>query len=108
MFLVTTGALQAIPSDVLESARMDGAGPARTLRSITLPLLMISVAPLLISSFAFNFNNFSLIYMLTGGGRPSRAHRSPSGTPTSSSRWSTPWPSRAASSSTAWPARCRS
>jgi arabinogalactan oligomer/maltooligosaccharide transport system permease protein len=68
MFLVTTGALQAIPGDVLESARIDGAGPARLLRSITLPLLMISVAPLLIASFAFNFNNFSLIYMLTGGG----------------------------------------
>jgi len=29
---------------------------------------MISVAPLLIASFAFNFNNFTLIYMLTGGG----------------------------------------
>lgn len=33
-----------------------------------LPLLMVSTAPLLISSFAFNFNNFALIYMLTGGG----------------------------------------
>ena len=29
---------------------------------------MVSLAPLLISSFAFNFNNFNLIYMLTGGG----------------------------------------
>ncbi len=68
MFLVTTGALQSIPSDVIESATMDGAGKWRVFRSMTLPLLMISVAPLLISSFAFNFNNFSLIYMLTGGG----------------------------------------
>jgi arabinogalactan oligomer/maltooligosaccharide transport system permease protein len=68
MFLICTGALQAIPSDVVESARMDGAGALRVFRSMTLPLLMISVAPLLISSFAFNFNNFTLIYMLTGGG----------------------------------------
>lgn len=68
MFLITTGALQSIPGDVLESARMDGASPWRVLRSIILPLLMVSTAPLLISSFAFNFNNFSLIYMLTGGG----------------------------------------
>jgi len=68
MFLVCTGALQSIPSDVIESATMDGAGRWRVFRSMTLPLLMISVAPLLISSFAFNFNNFSLIYMLTGGG----------------------------------------
>jgi len=68
MFLICTGALQSLPSDVLESARMDGAGKIRTVRSIVLPLLMVSVAPLLISSFAFNFNNFTLIYMLTGGG----------------------------------------
>ncbi len=29
---------------------------------------MISVAPLLIASFTFNFNNYTLIEMLTGGG----------------------------------------
>ena len=68
MFIVCTGALQSIPGDVYESARMDGAKPWRMMRSITLPLLMVSVAPLLVASFAFNFNNFSLIYMLTGGG----------------------------------------
>ena len=68
MFLVCTGALQAIPEDLIEAARIDGAGRWRVFRSMTLPLLMISVAPLLISSFAFNFNNFTLIYMLTGGG----------------------------------------
>lgn len=68
MFIVCTGALQSIPNEVYESARMDGAKPWRLMRSITLPLLMVSVAPLLVASFAFNFNNFSLIYMLTGGG----------------------------------------
>ncbi|PJI84830.1 ABC transporter permease subunit [Luteimicrobium subarcticum] len=68
MFLICTGALQSIPGDVMESAKLDGAGPFRVFRSITLPLLMVSVAPLLIASFAFNFNNFTLIYMLTGGG----------------------------------------
>lgn len=50
MFLVCTGALQSIPTDIIESARMDGASPFRIFRSMTLPLLMISVAPLLISS----------------------------------------------------------
>jgi arabinogalactan oligomer/maltooligosaccharide transport system permease protein len=68
MFLVCTGALQSIPGDMMESARVDGASPWRQFRSITLPLLFIAVAPLLISSFAFNFNNFNLIFMLTGGG----------------------------------------
>ena len=68
MFLIATGALQAIPGDVLEAAKIDGAGRVRTWRSVVMPLLLVSTAPLLISSFAFNFNNFTLIYMLTGGG----------------------------------------
>lgn len=68
MFLICTGALQSLPSDVLEAAKIDGAGRWRAWRSVVLPLLLVSTAPLLISSFAFNFNNFTLIYMLTGGG----------------------------------------
>ncbi|WDH78364.1 ABC transporter permease subunit [Microbacterium esteraromaticum] len=68
MFLICTGALQSIPDDVQEAARVDGASAWQIFRSIKLPLLFVAVAPLLISSFAFNFNNFSLIYMLTGGG----------------------------------------
>lgn len=68
MFLVTTGALQSIPEELTEAARVDGASAWSTLRLIKLPLLMVSVAPLLIASFAFNFNNFNLIYLLTGGG----------------------------------------
>ena len=68
MFLVCTGALQSIPDELSEAARVDGAGPWAIFRLIKLPLLLVSVAPLLISSFAFNFNNFNVIYMLTGGG----------------------------------------
>ena len=68
MFLICTGALQSIPGDVLEAAKLDGAGLLRTWKSVIMPLLLVSTAPLLISSFAFNFNNFTLIYMLTGGG----------------------------------------
>ncbi len=68
MFLVTTGAIQSIPDELTEAAQMDGAKPFQAFRLIKLPLLLVSVAPLLISSFAFNFNNFNLIYMLTGGG----------------------------------------
>jgi arabinogalactan oligomer/maltooligosaccharide transport system permease protein len=68
MFLICVGALQSLPGDVLEAAKIDGAGKWRTWRSVVLPLLLVSTTPLLISSFAFNFNNFTLIYMLTGGG----------------------------------------
>lgn len=67
MFLVCTGALQSLPEELNEAARVDGAGPWRAFRSIKLPLLLVSIAPLLIASFAFNFNNFNVIYMLTRG-----------------------------------------
>lgn len=67
MFLVSTGALQSIPEDILEAATIDGASAWRTFLNIKLPLLMVPLAPLLISSFAFNFNNFTLIFLLTRG-----------------------------------------
>lgn len=67
-FIVCTGALQSIPGDVREAAKIDGASAFRTLRSIIMPLLLVAVGPLLIASFAFNFNNFGLIFLLTGGG----------------------------------------
>ncbi|MFN3707483.1 ABC transporter permease subunit [Microcella sp.] len=68
MFLICTGALQSIPEELTEAATVDGAQPWAVFRLIKFPLLLVSVAPLLISSFAFNFNNFNIIYMLTGGG----------------------------------------
>ncbi|MCJ1707561.1 ABC transporter permease subunit [Microbacterium sp. VKM Ac-2923] len=68
MFLVCTGALQAIPSDLKEAASIDGATGLTNFRKITFPLLLVAVAPLLVSSFAFNFNNFGAIFLLTEGG----------------------------------------
>lgn len=67
-FLVCTGALQSLPGETLEAAKIDGAGSWRQFRSIQFPLLLVSTAPLAIASFAFNFNNFTIIYMLTNGG----------------------------------------
>ena len=68
MFLVCTGALQAIPDELSEAATVDGARPWAIFRLIKLPLLLVTVTPLLIASFAFTFNNFLLIYALTNGG----------------------------------------
>ena len=68
--LVTSGALQSIPSDIYEAAQIDGASPWQQFRKITLPLLLVSVGPLMISNFIFNFNNFSLIYAFINGGPP--------------------------------------
>ena len=43
-----------MPADLVEAAAVDGAKPARALRTITFPLLLVATAPLLIGSFAFN------------------------------------------------------
>jgi arabinogalactan oligomer/maltooligosaccharide transport system permease protein len=67
-FLVSMGALQSIPTELTEAARVDGGGRWQVFRRVTLPLLLVVVAPLLIASFAFNFNNFNNIYLLTAGG----------------------------------------
>lgn len=67
-YLVSSGALQAIPSELSEAAAIDGASGRQTFWRITLPLLLQVLSPLLVASFAFNFNNFNLIYLLTGGG----------------------------------------
>jgi len=68
MFLVCTGALQSIPGDLVEAAGVDGAKPGYAFRTITFPLLLVATGPLLIATFAFNFNNFNAIFLTTGGG----------------------------------------
>jgi arabinogalactan oligomer/maltooligosaccharide transport system permease protein len=67
-FLVSMGALQSIPEELTEAARVDGGGPTQIFRRVTLPLVLVATSPLLIASFAFNFNNFNNIFLLTGGG----------------------------------------
>jgi arabinogalactan oligomer/maltooligosaccharide transport system permease protein len=67
-FLVSMGALQSIPAELTEAARVDGGGALQIFRRVTLPLLLVATTPLLIASFAYNFNNFSNVYLLTGGG----------------------------------------
>ena len=68
MFLVCTGALQSLSGDLQEAARLDGASGWQGFRQITFPLLLVSVAPLLVATFAFNFNNYNAIALLTEGG----------------------------------------
>jgi ABC-type sugar transport system permease subunit len=70
MMLVCTGALQSIPNDIYQAARVDGANPFQQFRHLTLPLLLVAVGPLLIASFAFNFNNFTVIELYAEGGPP--------------------------------------
>lgn len=68
MMILCMGLLKAIPEDLYEASAIDGAGPLYNFTKITLPLMIKPLTPLLIASFAFNFNNFVMIYLLTGGG----------------------------------------
>jgi arabinogalactan oligomer / maltooligosaccharide transport system permease protein len=70
MFVVVTGALQTLPNDIYEAADLDGANAWHKFRSMTLPLLLVTVGPLLVASFAFNFNNFTVIQLYNNGGPP--------------------------------------
>jgi arabinogalactan oligomer / maltooligosaccharide transport system permease protein len=79
MFVIVTGALQALPRDIYEAADLDGAQAWSKFRFITLPLLLITVGPLLVASFAFNFNNFVVIYLYNEGGPPMSGTSSPVG-----------------------------
>lgn len=68
MMTATLGALSAIPEDLYEAAKIDGAGVWRRITGVTLPLLRTALVPITLTGFAFNFNNFGIIYLLTDGG----------------------------------------
>lgn len=71
--VISLGALQSIDKSLYEVADVDGATKFQQFRMITLPLLLIAIGPMLVGSFAFSFNNFAGIYLLTGGGPVMRA-----------------------------------
>ena len=65
--ILCTGLIKAIPADLYEASAIAGAKPLDNFFKITAPLILKPLTPLLISAFAFNFNNFVLISLLTGG-----------------------------------------
>ncbi|MBB5233526.1 ABC transporter permease subunit [Deinococcus budaensis] len=65
MMTATISALATINDDLYEAASIDGASRWQQIQAITLPLLRNSFTPILLSGFAFNFNNFGVIYLLT-------------------------------------------
>ncbi|UPQ89603.1 maltose ABC transporter permease MalF [Vibrio sinaloensis] len=68
MMILCMGLLKAIPDDLYEASAIDGSNFVSNFTKITLPLMIKPLTPLLIASFAFNFNNFVLIQLLTQGG----------------------------------------
>jgi multiple sugar transport system permease protein len=67
-FLFLVARIQAIPGELDEAARMDGATIWQRFRFVTLPQLMPVIALLAVLRFIFTFNKFDDVYLLTGGG----------------------------------------
>jgi len=68
MLNVCLGGLQAISQEYYEAAKIDGASKFQCFKKITLPMVTKLSIPLVISTFASNFNNFGNIFMITEGG----------------------------------------
>ncbi|MEZ9565856.1 maltose ABC transporter permease MalF [Vibrio artabrorum] len=68
MMILCMGLLKAIPEDLYEASAIDGANFIDNFKRITFPLMIKPLTPLLIAAFAFNFNNFVMIQLLTNGG----------------------------------------
>jgi len=67
-FLFILARLQAVPGELEEAARVDGATPTQIFRHILLPQLAGVIALIAVLRFIFTFNAFDEIYLLTGGG----------------------------------------
>lgn len=63
--LIATGVLMNLPTEQLESARVDGAKPFQIFRKITMPYMLFVTGPALVTDFVKNINNFNVIYLLT-------------------------------------------
>jgi arabinogalactan oligomer/maltooligosaccharide transport system permease protein len=62
-----SGILTNIDKSLYEASEIDGATKWQQFTKITLPLVLFQTMPLLTMTFAFNFNNFAMIYLLTDG-----------------------------------------
>ncbi len=65
LMLIATGVLMNIPTDLMESAKIDGANSFQIFRKITMPYMLFVTGPYLITQFIGNINNFNVIYLLT-------------------------------------------
>jgi ABC-type sugar transport system permease subunit len=61
-------AMQAIPADLYEAARIDGASNWRQFWHVTLPNLRYIMLVMVVLHVSFTFNNFDFVYLSTGGG----------------------------------------
>jgi len=67
-YIIVLSGLQSIPDDLVESAKIDGAGPIRAFIQIVLPLLSPTLFFLTVISIISSFQAFGQIHLLTKGG----------------------------------------
>ncbi len=65
--LLATGILSNMNNELYEAASLDGAGRWKQFTKLTLPFVVFSTTPTLITGFVGNFNNFGVFYFLRGG-----------------------------------------
>ena len=70
--LVILAALQSVPHELTEAARLDGAGKVQAFRAVTLPAISPTLLLLTVLASIYAFKQFTVIWLLTGGG-PSNA-----------------------------------
>lgn len=68
IYVMVTGILQSIPGELYEAAKIDGANALQRFRKITLPMILLVAAPIFVTQYTGNFNNFSMIYLFNNGG----------------------------------------
>lgn len=68
MFVLLLAGLQALPPEVMEAAKIDGAGRWQTFRDMTFPLLLPVSLTAIILRTVFNFKLIDIIMVVTGGG----------------------------------------
>jgi arabinogalactan oligomer / maltooligosaccharide transport system permease protein len=68
LFALFSGVLQSVSSEWYEAADVDGGSKWQKFRFITLPHVLYATAPLIITQYAGNFNNFNIIYLFNNGG----------------------------------------
>ena len=67
MMVISLGALQSIPGEIYEAARVEGASRWQQFRAITLPSLKPALIPAIIISVVWTFNMFNIIFLVSEG-----------------------------------------
>jgi multiple sugar transport system permease protein len=66
--------LVAVPQDLYDAAKVDGAGPLHRFRYVTLPMLKPILSVVMLFSVIFTFADFDIVWVLTRGGPTNSTH----------------------------------